>query len=76
MCNARCLVKSSVSDNVTSNISATTNSDQMESDPLLSQLERVRDYLSNYSETVGDFYSPMESPLGKLGSKVLYVAYS
>ncbi|ROT75996.1 StAR-related lipid transfer protein 3 [Penaeus vannamei] len=36
----------------------------MENDPLLPQLERVRDYLSHYTETVGDFYSPMESPLG------------
>lgn len=46
-------------------IAAAGSSEHMENDPLLPQLERVRDYLSHYSETVGDFYSPMESPLGK-----------
>lgn len=43
---------------------AAGSSEHMENDPLLPQLERVRDYLSHYTETVGDFYSPMESPLG------------
>lgn len=32
-------------------------------DPMIPQLEAVRNYLSNYTETIGDFYSPMESPL-------------
>lgn len=45
-------------------LEAATSSEQYENDPLLPGLERVRDYLSTYSETVGDFYSPMESPLG------------
>lgn len=44
---------------------AAGSSEHMENDPLLPQLERVRDYLSHYTETIGDFYSPMESPLGK-----------
>ncbi|KAG7178231.1 Steroidogenic acute regulatory protein-like [Homarus americanus] len=45
-------------------LEAASNCDQLENAPLLPHLERVRDYLSNYTETVGDFYSPMESPLG------------
>ncbi|KAK4324997.1 hypothetical protein Pmani_001862 [Petrolisthes manimaculis] len=45
-------------------LEAATNCDQTESDPLLPRLERVRDYLSHYTETIGDFYSPMESPIG------------
>ncbi|XP_069941056.1 stAR-related lipid transfer protein 3 isoform X2 [Cherax quadricarinatus] len=47
-------------------LEATSNYDhsENENDPLLPQLERVRDYLSNYTETLGDFHSPLESPLG------------
>uniref|UniRef100_A0A0P4WBR8 START domain-containing protein n=1 Tax=Scylla olivacea TaxID=85551 RepID=A0A0P4WBR8_SCYOL len=44
-------------------LEAASNCDHQETDPLLPGLDRVRDYLSAYSETVGDFYSPMESPL-------------
>ncbi|XP_045625227.1 stAR-related lipid transfer protein 3 isoform X2 [Procambarus clarkii] len=46
-------------------LEASNTCDQSESDPLLPQLERrVRDYLNNCSDTVGDFYSPLDSPLG------------
>ena len=44
---------------------AATGSGRSGGDPMIPQLEAVRNYLSSYAETVGDFYSPMESPLGK-----------
>ena len=29
------------------------------------RMDRVRDYLSQYTESVGNFYSPLQSPAGK-----------
>lgn len=45
-------------------LEAASNCDHLETDPLLPQLERVRDYLSHYSESIRDFYSPVESLIG------------
>ncbi|XP_076056820.1 steroidogenic acute regulatory protein-like [Oratosquilla oratoria] len=38
------------------------SSAERENDPLLPNIERVRDYLSQHSESVANFYSPKESP--------------
>ena len=38
------------------------NADERSEGP---RLDRVRDYLSQYTESVANFYSPLQSPAGK-----------
>ncbi|KAK7071928.1 StAR-related lipid transfer protein 3 [Halocaridina rubra] len=43
-------------------LEAASGAQRSSRDPVTPQLEAVRNYFSNYPETIADFYSPMESP--------------